>query len=89
MDPPALDIYSLTVQRLITKFGKLKKVPNARKAAVVLSALQHVLVNLRMSEDGLLASLIVLGENDDWWKEMWERAMQTRHWSAPAANVFW
>lgn len=94
MGSPALAIYSLTLTTLnthwlATKFGKLKKIPNARQAAEVLSALQHVPVNLRM-EEGLLASLVVLRENDDWWKEMSEQALQTRHWNVPAAvNILW
>ena len=67
-----------------------KKIPNASEVAVVPSALQHVPVNLRMSEDGLLASLVVLRENDEWWKEMREKAIQTRHWNVPAAvNILW
>ena len=93
MGSPALAIYSLTITILNNRwvgqiFGKLTY-PNAKSAEIVLSAQQHVPIDIRM-ENSLLASLIVLKENDVWWKEMRDRALRTRHWNIPAAvNIAW
>lgn len=63
--------------------------PNADYARLILSSLQHVSLKVT-NEDGLLASLIVLPENDDWWQDLIERLDFTHTWSISAAtSISW
>ncbi|KAK7018898.1 hypothetical protein R3P38DRAFT_1277701 [Favolaschia claudopus] len=70
---PTLATYSLMLTLLNTRWVKLRfskiTYPNSDTVAHILSKLQQV--PLQISEDGgLLASLIVLPENDVWWCDL-------------------
>jgi hypothetical protein len=56
------------------------KYPNKSHAALVLTNLQQTPLKVT-SEGGLLASLVVLHENDEWWKELMERLNYGNTWS--------
>jgi hypothetical protein len=72
---PCLAAYSLSLTVLNAKwvarrFGNINY-PNGGHAALILSSLQQTSLKVT-TEGGLLASLIVLPENDPWWKELAE-----------------
>ncbi|KAJ6607035.1 hypothetical protein B0H10DRAFT_2439843 [Mycena sp. CBHHK59/15] len=67
---PCLAVYSLTLTVLNNKWVARRlagsQYPNSRRAALILSSLQQA--PLKVTADGsLLASLVVLPENDEWW----------------------
>ena len=63
--------------------------PNSRNAAKALVYLQQVPLHLT-TRDGLLASLIVLPENDDWWECLVDRLEHTHTWTiAAATSIAW
>lgn len=73
---PCLAGYSLVLTVLnanwvARRFANIKY-PNAQHAALVLSSLQQIPLKVT-TETGLLASLVVLPENDPWWKELVEQ----------------
>ncbi|KAF7365132.1 hypothetical protein MVEN_00384500 [Mycena venus] len=92
---PCLAAYSLSLTVLNTKWVARRfanvKYPNSRDAALILSTLQHTPVKVTTGR-GLLASLVVLPENDAWWKELGDRLdyADTHTWTiAGATSVAW
>ncbi|KAF7298999.1 hypothetical protein MIND_00848100 [Mycena indigotica] len=74
---PCLAAYSLALTVLNTKWVirrfKNTKYPNNTWAAIILSGMQQMALKVTtVSEDGysLLASLVVLQENDQWWEKV-------------------
>lgn len=66
------------------------KYPNQKEAAQVLTSLQQISLQITTEDVALLPSLIVLSENDPWWKEMMERLEYTYTWSiSTATSVAW
>ncbi|KAJ7175940.1 hypothetical protein C8R46DRAFT_1080123 [Mycena filopes] len=92
---PCLAAYSLTLtvlnnKSLARRFANIEY-PNGHYAAVILSSLQQTPI-LVMTEGSLLASLIVLPENDLWWTELVDRLdyADTHTWSiAGVTSVAW
>jgi hypothetical protein len=70
------------------RFSKHKH-PKVRNAIQVLSSLQQA--PLRVNNDGaLLASLITLPENDEWWKQLIEWLARPHTWSISAfTSIAW
>ncbi|KAJ7505225.1 hypothetical protein B0H11DRAFT_1977575 [Mycena galericulata] len=72
---PCLAAYSLVLTVLNTNWVARRfancKYPNSRHAALILGSLQQVPLKV-VTEGGLLASLVVLPENDAWWEELAE-----------------
>jgi hypothetical protein len=70
---PTLAAYSACVtvlnRRWIRRRFKLVSYPNAHRALQVLCSLQQAPVHVN-TDDCLLASLVVLPQNDEWWKEL-------------------
>ena len=71
---PALAAYSLTLTALNTHYAASKfstnpilTYPNAKTAATVLAGLQQLPLEI-VVDNSLLASLVVLRQNDWWWK---------------------
>ena len=63
--------------------------PNRRNAVKALVHLQQVPLRLT-TRDGLLASLIVLPQNDHWWECLVDRLEQTHTWTiAAATSIAW
>ena len=90
---PTLAAFSLALTALNTRwaYNRFSDIhyPNSRKAAKALVFLQQAPLRLT-TNDGLLASLIVLHENDDWWACLVDRLEQTHTWTiAAAASVTW
>lgn len=90
---PTLAAYSLALTILNGKWVyqqfAVHRYPNANHAARILSSLQQAPLKVA-SEGGLLAALIVLPQNDDWWEELTERLDYTHTWSiAAAASIAW
>ncbi|KAJ7610687.1 hypothetical protein B0H17DRAFT_1221265, partial [Mycena rosella] len=73
---PCLAAYSLSLTVLNAKWVARRfaniDYPNRQHAALMLSNLQQIPLKVT-TEGSLLASLIVLPENDPWWKEVMER----------------
>ncbi|KAF8996104.1 hypothetical protein BDQ17DRAFT_1392086 [Cyathus striatus] len=90
---PTLGAYSLALTALngrwIASLFGAYRYPNVRSAVRVLSSLQQS--PLRINEDGgLLACLIVLPENDEWWDELVVWIDYTYTWSISAAtSIAW
>ncbi|KAJ6559107.1 hypothetical protein DFH09DRAFT_1161926 [Mycena vulgaris] len=92
---PCLAAYSLSLAVLNNKWVARRfantKYPNAGHAALILSSLQQI--PLKVTTGGsLLASLVVLPENDPWWKELAERLddADAHTWSiAAVTSVAW
>ncbi|KAJ7720292.1 hypothetical protein DFH07DRAFT_308663 [Mycena maculata] len=90
---PTLAAYSLALTVLngawvAQRFSHLSY-PNVRNAVKILSSLQQSSFHI-ITEESLLASLIVLPENDDWWTELvlWLNYVHT--WSISAvASILW
>lgn len=85
---PMLAAYSLALTILngvwlARRFGPYKY-PNVRNAVRVLGNLQQA--PLKITTDGLLASLVVLEENDPWWEELATSLEYTHIWSISAAT---
>ncbi|KAJ2927288.1 hypothetical protein H1R20_g9806, partial [Candolleomyces eurysporus] len=63
--------------------------PNIRNAVRVLSSLQQAPLRVT-NEDALLASLIVLPHNDEWWRELIEWLAYPHTWSISAVtSIAW
>ncbi|KIJ95857.1 hypothetical protein K443DRAFT_682732 [Laccaria amethystina LaAM-08-1] len=90
---PTLAAYSLTLtvlnSRWVTRRLAPYTYPNVRNAIHILSSLQQSPIRV-LKEGGLLASLIVLPQNDDWWTELTEWIDFTHTWSISAAtSIAW
>lgn len=90
---PTLAAYSLALTVVNSRWAFRKfttiKYPNRKNAALILTSLQQIPLKVT-SEDGLLASLIVLPENDQWWDEMVDRLDYNYTWSiATATSIAW
>ena len=70
---PTLAAYSACItvsnRRWICRRFKQVSYPNAHRAVRVLCSLQQAPVHVN-NDDCLLASLVVLPQNDEWWKEL-------------------
>ncbi|KAG1744309.1 hypothetical protein EDD22DRAFT_291625 [Suillus occidentalis] len=91
---PTLAGYSLIITLLNSRwikrrFDQLVECPNSRFALSILSSLQQV--PLRLHPDrARLPSLIILPENDSWWKYLAEFVDYTHTWSiASATSIAW
>ena len=90
---PALAGYSLAMTRLnsrwLSRQFQYLHFPNNADPPLALSALQHI--PFRIDASGhLLPSLIVLPQNNDYWKFLAAVAKRTRQWSIPMVmNIFW
>jgi len=63
--------------------------PNAREAVRILSGLQQAPLRIT-HESGVLASLVVLPQNDKWWMDMTTLMRPEHTWSISAfANLSW
>jgi len=90
---PTLAAYSLALTvlngRWVARRFASYNYPNARKAAHILASLQQSPLRLA-SEAPLLASLIVLSQNDKWWAELEDRLDYSYTWSISAvASITW
>ncbi|KAF8066807.1 hypothetical protein FPV67DRAFT_1209505 [Lyophyllum atratum] len=90
---PTLAAYSLALTvlngRWIARRFSSYAYPNTRLAVQILSSLQQSPLNIT-TDNGLLASLIVLPENDEWWKELIVWLDYTHTWSTPAVtSIAW
>ncbi|KAJ3811583.1 hypothetical protein F5876DRAFT_75667 [Lentinula aff. lateritia] len=64
--------------------------PNTYRAIRTLSSLQQAPIQLDFDREVLLPSLIVLPENDYWWKDLLEHLNYTHTWSISAAtSIAW
>ena len=90
---PALAAFSLAHTALNTRwiynsFSAINH-PNRRNAAKALINLQQAPLCVT-THDGILASLIVLPENDGWWKFLAERLKRTHTWTIAAMiSIVW
>ena len=90
---PVLAAYSLALtvlnhRWLVRRFRGLTY-PNAEHAAAILRNLQAAPIRISY-EDALLPSLIVLHDNDEWWKELSAGLKNSDTWSAAAvASMGW
>ncbi|KAJ2932988.1 hypothetical protein H1R20_g4119, partial [Candolleomyces eurysporus] len=90
---PMLAAYSLALTvlngRWIARRFSKHNYPNIQNAISVLSSLQQA--PLRVTNEGaLLASLIVLPQNDPWWRELVEWLAYPHTWSISAvASIAW
>ncbi|KAI0033216.1 hypothetical protein K488DRAFT_85137 [Vararia minispora EC-137] len=86
---PALAAYSLVLTVLNGQWVSRRLAgiayPNVRMAWRVLSSLQQAALQID-DADGMLASLVVLPENDDWWEELAHGLDYTQTWSASAVS---
>jgi len=90
---PTLAAYSLALTvlngRWVARRFASCNYPNARNAARILNSLQQSPLRV-VSEGPLLASLIVLPENDEWWAELVVWLDYTYTWSiSAAASIAW
>ena len=90
---PTLAAFSLALTTINTRWAYNRfsaiNYPNSRKAVNALVYLQQVPLRLT-TRDGLLASLIILPENDDWWECLVDRLEQTHTWTiAAATSIIW
>ena len=90
---PTLAAYSLILtvlnSRWVTRRFARYTFPNVRNAIRILSSLQQSPIRV-VKEGGLLASLIVLPQNDEWWTELSEWIDYTHTWSISAAiSIAW
>ena len=90
---PALAVYSLAITRLngrwLARQFSYLHFPNKEHIPLVFSNLQHI--PFRIDASGpLLPSLIVLHQNDHYWRVLGLAAKRTRQWSIPVAmNIIW
>ncbi|KAF9786451.1 hypothetical protein BJ322DRAFT_788352 [Thelephora terrestris] len=86
---PTLAAFSLAITALNTRWANDRfsdiEYPNRLNAAKALIYLQQVPLRLT-TRHGLLASLIVLPQNDDWWECLVDRLEQTYVWTIAAAT---
>ena len=90
---PALAGYSLAITRLNSRWLSRQFLylhfPNKDYIPLAVSALQHITFRIDAS-GSLLPSLIVLPQNDRYWKVLAAAAKRTRQWSIPVAmNIVW
>ncbi|RPD78553.1 hypothetical protein L226DRAFT_503087 [Lentinus tigrinus ALCF2SS1-7] len=90
---PVLAAYSLALtvlnSRWVTRRFRGLTYPNAEHAAAILRNLQAAPICISY-EDGLLPSLVVLHDNDEWWKELSAGLKHSDTWSAAAvASMGW
>ena len=90
---PTLAAFSLALSAINARwaYGRFSAInyPNRKNAAKALICLQQVPLRLT-TRDGLLASLIVLPENDDWWDCLVDRLEHTHTWTiAAATSIIW
>ena len=90
---PTLAAYSLALtvlnSRWLTKRFERYTYPNVRNAIRILSSLQQSPIRV-VKEGGLLASLIVLPQNDKWWTQLAQSIDYNRTWSISAAtSIAW
>ena len=90
---PALAGYSLAITRLNSRWLSRQFMylhfPNRLNIPLSISALQHIPFRID-SSGSLLPSLIVLPQNDRYWKLLSVAARRTRQWSIPVAmNIIW
>lgn len=83
---PALAAYSLQITHLnaawLSKEFSDLKYPNAEAIPKVISAFQHVPIQI-LTSGASLRSLIVLRKNDDYWEYLLKGVKRTRRWSIP------
>ncbi|KAJ6568460.1 hypothetical protein B0H10DRAFT_2168855 [Mycena sp. CBHHK59/15] len=90
---PTLAAYSLALTVLnghwiARRFSRFSY-PNVRSAVQILSSLQQTPIKVT-TEGSLLASLIVLPENDEWWRELVIWLDYTHTWSiSSVASLIW
>lgn len=95
MGSPTLAAYSLAITVVDSHWTFRKfmtiKYPNRKHAAIILTSLQQLPLTINSGEKGgLVASLIVLPENDKWWAEMVEGLDYSFTWSiANASSIAW
>lgn len=86
---PVLGAYSLALTVLNTQWIARRfsgfKYPNVKLAVRALSSLQQVPLQIS-AEHGVLASVVVLPENDEWWAELMEGLDYIHTWSISAAS---
>ena len=90
---PTLAAYSLALtvlnSRWIAQLFSKYRYPNVKKAARILSGLQQSPLQVD-TDDVLLASLIMLPQNDAWWEELVVWFEHTHTWSISAAtSIAW
>ena len=90
---PTLAAFSLALTAVNTRWANERfsgiQYSNYKNAAKALIYLQQAPLRLT-TRDGLLASLIVLPENDDWWEHLVDRLEQTYIWTiAAATSIAW
>ncbi|KAF7315807.1 hypothetical protein MIND_00096800 [Mycena indigotica] len=90
---PTLAAYSLALTVLnghwiARRFSQLSY-PNVRYAIQILSRLQQTPIRI-ISDDALLASLVVLPENDKWWAKLVHDLEYTHTWTiSSVASILW
>ncbi|RPD54031.1 hypothetical protein L227DRAFT_596119 [Lentinus tigrinus ALCF2SS1-6] len=86
---PTLAAYSLALtalnRRWVTRRFRTFSYPNAKHAAAILGDLQGVPVRIAY-EDGLFPSLVVLHQNDEWWRELSMGLKHSSPWSIAAVT---
>jgi hypothetical protein len=90
---PTLAAYSLVMTvlngRWLTRRLSGIRYPNVRHAWGILNSLQQSALHIDTSH-GLLTSLVVLRENDEWWSELERELNYTQTWSASAiSQIAW
>ncbi|KAF9646666.1 hypothetical protein BDM02DRAFT_2984008 [Thelephora ganbajun] len=90
---PALAGYSLAVTRLNSRWLSRQflhlNFPNKANIPLAVSSLQHIPFRINTS-GSLLPSLIVLPQNDRYWRLLGVAAKRTRQWTIPVAmNIVW
>ena len=88
---PALAVYSLQITHLNTRWIAATfsdvNYPNSKEISTVLSAFHHVPVHIS-HRPPLLHSLIVLHNNNDFWRRLSVAVEKTRRWSIPLVINF-
>ena len=90
---PALAAYSLALTALngrwiARRFARFTY-PNIRHAIRIFNNLQHAPLRI-VRDDALLASLVVLPQNDEWWIELDEWLNDTQSWSiSTVTSIAW
>ena len=90
---PALAAYSLQITHLNARWLSIAfldlQYPNSKAISAVISAFQHVPIRIS-TNPSLLASLIVLPQNDGYWDLLLKGVEKTRRWSIPLVmNFVW
>ncbi|KAJ7658956.1 hypothetical protein B0H17DRAFT_1096383 [Mycena rosella] len=89
---PTLAVYSLAITTLnghwiARRFSRFSY-PNVRSAVQILSRLQQT--PIEVINGSLLASLVVLPENDKWWSQLVGKLDYTHTWSiSSVASIIW